>query len=515
MTEIEQRCAREAVVFCFERIYEMSLPERALTLGLLIIISLFALAMVPMLEANAADDGPWRIEVVDSAEDVGAYTSLALDDLNHPHISYYDSTDKDLKYAYHDGTEWHIETVEVSGNVGEYTSLFLDDDRHPHISYEGHGEVLAYAWHDGTDWHSEVVDDDVSAAMHTSLVLDSASAPHISYYDPDDWDLKYAEYDGAWYVRTIDHEGYVGVGTSLALDAAGDPHISYHEWMDADLKYAWYDGTWHIETVDYDGGLVATSLILDAEGHPHISYHDLTYNAYKMKYAWHDGTRWHIEVVENGGSRYIGAYSSLALDASGQPHIAYADQNADDLKYAWRDGTKWRVETVDSAGRVGTHLSLALDDVGQPHISYYDSTNRDLKYAHLLPSLSLGKRIAPTDGVHNGDAVTCTLSLDGAGLSARLWDPLPAAMEYVPDSVTSPGTYSPTAKAIVWAGTLPTNTSTLIRYQVTISGAEAPSLASPIANTAWLTDTDYDRGLSATGFVNAQRAYLPFIVRGE
>jgi hypothetical protein len=44
----------------------------------------------------------------------------------------------------------------------------------------------------------------------------------------------------------------------------------------------------------------------------------------------------------------------------------------------------WRISVVDSADWVGAHTSIALDASGYPHISYYDGTNIDLKYARWV-----------------------------------------------------------------------------------------------------------------------------------
>jgi hypothetical protein len=72
----------------------------------------------------------------------------------------------------------------------------------------------------------------------------------------------------------------------------------------------------------------------------------------------------------------------LAVNAAGNPRIAYFDDTHDDLKYTWWDGAAWQYQTVDSFGEVGLHPSMVLDSSGNPHISYYDITNQELKYAY-------------------------------------------------------------------------------------------------------------------------------------
>lgn len=119
--------------------------------------------------------------------------------------------------------------------------------------------------------------------------------------------------------------------------------------------------------------LTDRTLRLDTEDHAHVAF-----GSDHLYYAFHDGTTWHYETVDDAPK--VGAFASLDLDQAGQPHIGYYDEFNKDLKYAYRNGSGWYLETVDGAGDVGQLASLAMDKDSHPHITYYGAGS--MKYAH-------------------------------------------------------------------------------------------------------------------------------------
>ncbi|MHC4481777.1 MAG: hypothetical protein ACYS1C_12530, partial [Planctomycetota bacterium] len=74
-------------------------------------------------EAQRVEEGadrtmPTRRGLVGGAGNVGRYTSLALDGSGHPHISYLDYGNADLKHAAWNAPSWNIEIVDSAGREG-------------------------------------------------------------------------------------------------------------------------------------------------------------------------------------------------------------------------------------------------------------------------------------------------------------------------------------------------------------------------------------------------------------
>jgi hypothetical protein len=357
--------------------------KKATLRGLTVLFTaLFAISCI-IMPANGASS--WTIQTVDSTRDVGSGSSIVIDNLGQPWISYSDtsdSPDNHLKVAHFTGTTWETSIVDPTGDTA--TAIALDNTGEPVIAYEDITTYgLQYAKLVGTKWQIETVDPDCQLSSEISLIIDTAGKPHIAYVDRSDFMnslLKYAvPSTSGWSIETVSEEclGSDTSAPSLQLDSAGKPYISYYNEDSNSLVLTKKVGaTWTEETVA-SGDAEYPSLKLNSAGNPCISYVMVD----GLHYAYFESGSWHREVVDS--TVKMGYTPPLILDTAGYPHIAYYDCINTDLKYAVYDGATWQKETVDTTGDVGLYASLALDSSGYPYISYYDATMGDLKCAFV------------------------------------------------------------------------------------------------------------------------------------
>ncbi len=311
----------------------------------------------------------WQIEAVDSNSYTGYFSSLDLDKNNYPHIVYLNSQESNLEYAWKTDSGWQYDNPPTNGHAQWAAApLKLGHDGYPRIIMATYNGELQYFWKNDTGWYSEIIPN-IRSASYPDLVLDENDQPHVSFASNGGGCsigvLKYTVREPmGWYTEVVgDMENAWGSETSIRLDKNGYPRISYCDRSYQDLEYAWRDiSRWHIENVDSEGDVGdQSSLYLDGAGFPHISYYDTSDTS--LKYSWKNEAGWHIETVEDGGIG-MGWHSSLVLDSSDRPYISYGDYSNSSLKFAWyEDALVAPVTDFTGSPRSGTApLTVQFND---------------------------------------------------------------------------------------------------------------------------------------------------------
>ncbi len=359
----------------------------------------FCTAVLLMASIAAAQAQSWTIEEVDA----GTKPELALDSAGHVHIAYMtEALNGSVSYATKAAGDWTIETV-AEGYFYGPLDLAIDEDDGLHIVYHDHQDMgfdaslgdAAYAFKRGGNWQVETISDPGHDGWDPSIALGPDGAVYVASIDP----VQFGSEDGVeWAVRSESGTWSVSplgsgpvpyeFGTQVVVDTGGRAHIVYHDGSErlnggsgSDLYYAVQNGgNWDIQVVDEDGDVGKfASLALDAMGNPHIAYFEWnSLSTGYVKYArWSEG-EWlleRIEALDDVEISFLGARRmvSLVLDAQDRPHVAYSDRSS--VRYAVQSANGWDMQTAALAltGNVlGQLVSLALDVSGRPHIAYYE-----------------------------------------------------------------------------------------------------------------------------------------------
>ncbi len=343
----------------------------------------------------------WYYYTIDESEPTGARTSLVLDSLDNPHISYSPtvqsgSARSGVRYAKYNGQSWQLSVVQK--DQGQYTSLALDSEGSPHITYNDLSGDLKHAFYQDGTWKTEIIDNYGTIFRDSSVKIDKNGHIHVSYYlrfqpsGPFALDLVYALFDGTkWQSTVIDTVNDTGKWNSLALDSMERPHISYVSQTFGDLRYAFFDnGSWKKEQIEEVSGSIYqgyfNSIVVDKNDIVHISF--LNNTSHTLKYARGNYGAWKIEIVDtvpsvggSFGSYPEPSYTSVAVDQNSNPFISYYDSKNGDLRLAYKKDGRWTTTIVDSSGHVGGFSSLRINRQGLPVISYHDATNKSLRLA--------------------------------------------------------------------------------------------------------------------------------------
>ncbi|MDG0976576.1 MAG: hypothetical protein P8O21_08775 [Ilumatobacter sp.] len=347
------------------------------------------------------------LSTIDSTNDVGQFASIAIGINGNPIISYYDETGGSLKVAACTDTACTDtptpSTVDGPIMIAFYTSITIGADGNPIISY-----------YDTTDKDLKVaactnptctstptittVDSTGSVGLFTSITIGVDNNPIISYYDNTYKALKVAACtnptctDTAT-ITTVD-SGSAGKYSSITIGPDGNPIIGHAD-TDGNLKVAactnpTCTNTPTITTIDTDGSVASTSITIGVDGNPIISYYDATNGDLKVAACTNsDCTVTRIpSAVDSAGN--VGLFASITIGPDGNPIISYFDADNGSLKVAACTNPTCTdtptFTTVDNTGGVGWFASITIGVDGNPVISYYDNSDvddGDLKVAKL------------------------------------------------------------------------------------------------------------------------------------
>lgn len=269
-------------------------------------------------------------------------------------------------------------------------------------------------------WFNIEVDTPGDTGQHTSVAINQITdTTYVSYYDYTNKTLRLAMNKGfgvgncgpnnTWLCQTVDNTYGVGLYSSIAINpVSGEIGIAYYNATNGKLQFAHAEicptCTWSIEIIE-EPILFPTdkigqyaSLEYHSNGTPYIAYYfENTGNVDALKVASYVGSggncgygsvanKWQCDAILTGEG--VGQFASLALDGSGNRHIAFYDGVSGDLWYARSNtpancgpGNTWLCIPVDSANDVGKYASLYVDYSNDFHIAYYDATADRLKYA--------------------------------------------------------------------------------------------------------------------------------------
>ncbi len=329
--------------------------------------------------AGAAATAPfaWTLQSADAAEGAGLYTSLVLDEANHPFISYVNEVDGTFRIASQINGTWSSEVVAGPSSYLGDTNVLIAPNRTLEVSfYDAMTNAIMYGVKGPGGWELTRIDSGFSEG-YNRLALNSAGQPGIAYSGMGG-DLRYAAWNGtAWAVEVVDRQTIISRYEDLTFDALGRAQISYYG--NGTLIHAWrnVDG-WKREVVDTTSFAGEYSRIrVDSQGWAHIAYYASANTS--LMYASQGLGGWSHSLVDASGD--VGIDLSFTLDAAGRAQIAYYDRLAGILRYTIQTSQGWVREAVDRGGVTGWYTAIATDALGLPHISYYNWSASDLRYA--------------------------------------------------------------------------------------------------------------------------------------
>ncbi|HEX3040457.1 MAG TPA: Ig-like domain-containing protein [Caproiciproducens sp.] len=377
-------------------------------LSMLLVIS-FVLTMIPVSASAQTMTKVWMY-VGDSGFTGASYQlRMTQDSGSHPYVAYSDYSHNDkASVKRYNGAGWeNVGAEDFSSGAIQNISIVVTDSGTPYVAYRDVENTckLVVQKFNGETWES------IGTGLNCGIPASSISADHdgVPY-------VAYCNGQGNLCVIKYENSSWKSVGSlnvgaycvSLKFDSENTPYVAYGDNNNGCkatvIKYNKETSNW--ETVGTAGGFSTgstnhISLAFDGSGTPYVAYTD-NGNYGKATVMKYNNTNW-VPVGTAGISASSAAYTSLAIDGSDTPYVAYEDI-ANDYKATVKrynaQTLSW--ETVGTAGFTkgqAEYTSIGIDDSGTPLVAYMDRGN-DCKISVSTLTDAVGYTVTYQSGAH-------------------------------------------------------------------------------------------------------------------
>jgi plastocyanin len=250
----------------------------------------------------------------------------------------------------------------------------VDEEGTHHIAWTQGGDLFYTDNPEGgAEAEPQLVTDEVSGI---SIAAGNDGVPWISFYQ--DGNARVASLDGqSWIARTV---GPVRGGprqpVSTDIRVAGnEPIVAYGD-GGATMVARLSGDRWTPETADEAGGL-GVSMALDADGNPHLAYYD---ESGAVKHAHDVGGGWEVSDVGDAGGVPDAGSAAIALDSQGIHHVAW--QNADGtIGYTNNEEGDFGEAQEVPRSEAGALPVLGVNAEDEPFLGWVDTEDTEVQLA--------------------------------------------------------------------------------------------------------------------------------------
>lgn len=202
---------------------------------------------------NDGTDG-WNSEALESGY-MFFYPHAAGDPSGNIGVAYFylssQSADRELHYAYNDGSSWSVETA-FNNNPCVSTwqlDMVYDRDGYPHITYVAATEtddlsMLLHTWFDGSVWNTDNLGSSATSVYtFPSIAVDDSNAVHISYSlrasGSGNGVLHHISDESDTWVDVVVKDDINSWNTAIDIAPNNQPHIIYYNYSGGITSHAW------------------------------------------------------------------------------------------------------------------------------------------------------------------------------------------------------------------------------------------------------------------------------------